>query len=210
MDDIIVSGRTREEHDRNLAAVLDILQKANVTLNMKKCHKRQAEVKFLGHIFSAKGLHPDPARVSSVANLKPPKNVSAFSACSRSCHASFPISRKLVLHCVFYWIMTLHGSGLLHNNRPWTSSKSLPPMRPASRSSTQPSPRSSALMPPVTAWGLSYCRSMRTECASLHLPHAASPLLSNSTRMSRRSTWLLSGLVSDSTATFMATRPSLS
>ncbi|XP_065185817.1 uncharacterized protein K02A2.6-like [Sycon ciliatum] len=75
MDDIIVSGRTREEHDRNLAAVLDILQKANVTLNMTKCHKRQAEVKFLGHIFSAKGLHSDPARVSSVANLKPPKNV---------------------------------------------------------------------------------------------------------------------------------------
>ena len=74
MDDIIVSGRTREEHDRNLVAVLDILWKANVMLNMTKCHKCQAEVKLLGHIFSGK-VSTLTQQVSSVANLKPPKNV---------------------------------------------------------------------------------------------------------------------------------------
>ena len=75
MDDIIVSGRTVEEHDRNLEAVFNILKKANVTINESKCHIRKSEVKFLGHIVSKDGLRPDPRRVSAVTDLKPPKNV---------------------------------------------------------------------------------------------------------------------------------------
>ncbi|KAM7300946.1 uncharacterized protein ISCGN_016523 [Ixodes scapularis] len=52
-DDIIVSGRTMEEHDKNLHKVLSRLQQSGVTLNVNKCTFRQSKVKFLGHVVSA-------------------------------------------------------------------------------------------------------------------------------------------------------------
>eukprot|EP00117_Sycon_ciliatum_P001177 scpid20930/ scgid6949/ Transposon Ty3-G Gag-Pol polyprotein; Gag3-Pol3; Transposon Ty3-1 TYA-TYB polyprotein; Capsid protein; p24; Spacer peptide p3; Nucleocapsid protein p11; Ty3 protease; p16; Spacer peptide J; Reverse transcriptase/ribonuclease H; p55; Integrase p61; Integrase p58 len=75
MDDIIVSGTTMEEHDRHLAAVLAVLREANVTLNKDKCCFRQSQVTFLGHIVTAGGVLPNPARVSALQNLPAPTNV---------------------------------------------------------------------------------------------------------------------------------------
>ena len=74
MDDIIVFGRTPEEHDANLAKVKAALVAANVTLNDDKCHFRQAMVKFLGHVVSADGLQPSPDKVSAVRELNNPKD----------------------------------------------------------------------------------------------------------------------------------------
>ena len=47
MDDILVSGANRREHNLRLMAVLDRLQAEGVTLNKEKCHSAQEEVKFL-------------------------------------------------------------------------------------------------------------------------------------------------------------------
>ena len=74
MDDIIVFGRTPEEHDDNLAKVKAALVKANVTLNEDKCHYRQTQVKFLGHMVSADGLQPSPDKVSAVMDFSQPKD----------------------------------------------------------------------------------------------------------------------------------------
>ena len=52
LDDVVVYGKTQEEHDRNLKAVYQRLQKHNVQLNRKKCKESVSSLKFLGHTIS--------------------------------------------------------------------------------------------------------------------------------------------------------------
>lgn len=73
-DDIIVYGKTAEEHDSNLSAALERLESYNVKLNRDKCKFSRTEVKFYGHIFSQKGLSPDPKKVDAIVNAEPPTN----------------------------------------------------------------------------------------------------------------------------------------
>lgn len=50
LDDVIVSGKIFEEHDKNLKAALQRLEAAGLKLNFDKCHIRQTELSFLGHV----------------------------------------------------------------------------------------------------------------------------------------------------------------
>ncbi|KAK7878780.1 hypothetical protein WMY93_030940 [Mugilogobius chulae] len=76
MDDILVWGSTREEHDMRLHAVLERAEKAGVTLNMSKCEFGKRCVKFLGFIVSSEGMRPDPDKTQAVQDMKEPSNVS--------------------------------------------------------------------------------------------------------------------------------------
>ena len=49
-DDIIISGKTMDEHLERLKKVLLRLQKANLKLRPEKCHMLKNEVRFLGQI----------------------------------------------------------------------------------------------------------------------------------------------------------------
>lgn len=72
MDDILVHGESEEEHDQRLLIVLQQLQKAGITLNVKKCVFAQDRVKFLGQVVDHEGVRPDPEKVSAILNLKTP------------------------------------------------------------------------------------------------------------------------------------------
>eukprot|EP00731_Ephydatia_muelleri_P030002 Em0021g525a len=50
------------------------LQGAGLKLRSEKCHFVQKTVKYLGHVVSAKGICPDPAKTDVVANYPIPKN----------------------------------------------------------------------------------------------------------------------------------------
>ena len=76
MDDILVHGKSQEEHDRRLVAVLHRLQEAGITLNEKKCAFSQNQVKFLGQIVDHLGVRPDPEKISAILKLQPPTCVS--------------------------------------------------------------------------------------------------------------------------------------
>lgn len=76
MDDVLVWGRTQDEHDMRLHAVLQKAQETGITLNMDKCELTRHTVKFLGHVLSADGVKPDPEKTSAVQEMDPPKNVS--------------------------------------------------------------------------------------------------------------------------------------
>ncbi|GBN25305.1 Retrovirus-related Pol polyprotein from transposon 297 [Araneus ventricosus] len=56
LDDIIIVGRTFEEHLNNLRKVFQRLQKANLKLNPRKCRVFQKEVTYVGHVISAEGV----------------------------------------------------------------------------------------------------------------------------------------------------------
>ena len=59
IDDIIIFGRTFEQHLENLAGVLRRIECAGLKLQPQKCHLLQSEVQFLGHIISTKVVSPD-------------------------------------------------------------------------------------------------------------------------------------------------------
>lgn len=72
LDDIIVTSSTFEEHLRLLAEVKQILQEANLTINLEKCKFFRTSLKFLGFIVSSNGLHTDPEKVSTMLNYPRP------------------------------------------------------------------------------------------------------------------------------------------
>ena len=75
MNGVLVFGRNQEEHEERLKAVMSQLREKDVTLNRDKCEFGTTEVKFLGHIVSQDGIHPDP-EVSAINQMKTPQNVS--------------------------------------------------------------------------------------------------------------------------------------
>ena len=76
MDDVLVHGRTTEEHEERLDKVLQKLQEAGLTLNEQKCHFSQSQVKFLGQVVDNDGIRPDPDKVRAIREVQPPRNVS--------------------------------------------------------------------------------------------------------------------------------------
>ena len=75
MDDILVHGKNKNEHDQQLKETLQRLEKAGITLNREKCEFSRNTVKFLGHIIDANGLHPDPDKVKAVTSMSEPTNI---------------------------------------------------------------------------------------------------------------------------------------
>ena len=59
LDDIIVSGRTLQEHNQRLEHVLNRLEAAGLKLNAKKCEFVQEKSVILGHVVSRKGISTD-------------------------------------------------------------------------------------------------------------------------------------------------------
>ena len=62
IDDIIIMGKTFDDHIRNLQAVFERLRQAGLKLHPEKCQFLQQKVYFLGHVVSAHGLLPDPQK----------------------------------------------------------------------------------------------------------------------------------------------------
>lgn len=76
IDDCLIYGQTREEHDQRLHTVLTKLSAAGVTLNEAKCEFHKQQIKFLGHVIDEKGIRVDPDRVKAILKLGTPRNIS--------------------------------------------------------------------------------------------------------------------------------------
>ena len=74
LDDLLVMGRTKEEHLANLRAVLQRLREAQLYCRLQKCNFEQKEVDFLGHVVGQDGLKVDPKKVKAVADWPAPRN----------------------------------------------------------------------------------------------------------------------------------------
>ena len=73
IDDIIVCGRTKEEHDRRLDRVIEILSMKGLTLNEKKCVFGKNEIVFLGFQISGQRYKPLESKVEAVNRFRAPK-----------------------------------------------------------------------------------------------------------------------------------------
>lgn len=66
LDDLIIFGKTFEEHNKNLVSIFERLRKVNLKLNPLKCSFLKKELVYLGHFISAEGIKPDPAKIECV------------------------------------------------------------------------------------------------------------------------------------------------
>ncbi|GFQ94957.1 retrovirus-related Pol polyprotein from transposon 17.6 [Trichonephila clavata] len=113
LDDIIIVGRSFEEHFNNIRRVLQKLKEANLKLSPSKCHLFRREVTYLGHNISAEDVRIDPDKISAVKNWKSPthlqqlrsflglctyyrKFVKDFSTIARSIHKLAEAKQKFI------------------------------------------------------------------------------------------------------------------
>lgn len=75
LDDIVVVTQTFERHLEVLREVFFRLREAGLTVRRDKCHFCRPELKFLGYVVNASGLHCDPDKVAAILNIPSPTNV---------------------------------------------------------------------------------------------------------------------------------------
>ena len=75
LDDNLVFGATKQEHDERLFKVLQKLKEEGVTLNKDKCEFGVSSVKFLGFNLSAEGIKPDNTKIEAIIKMERPENI---------------------------------------------------------------------------------------------------------------------------------------
>lgn len=80
LDDILIAGRTNDEHWTRVTEVLRRLQTAGVRLQLEKCVFAVSELPYLGFIISKDGLKTSPEKVRAVLETKRPENLQSLRA----------------------------------------------------------------------------------------------------------------------------------
>ena len=78
MDDILVWGENKEQHDKRLKKLLDRVRSINLKLNKDKCKIGLTEIQYIGHILSASGLKPDPSKIRAITEMPQPQDKAAL------------------------------------------------------------------------------------------------------------------------------------
>ena len=73
LDDVIIFGKTFDEHLSQLAEVLERFRSAKLKLKLEKCQFFQKEVKFLGYLLSAEGVKPHLDNIEKIRNWPMPQ-----------------------------------------------------------------------------------------------------------------------------------------
>lgn len=74
IDDILVTGKTEKEHDKNLQEVMNRARSLNVKFNLAKLQYKVLEVSYLGHIFNKDGMKMDPKRINAITEMNEPQS----------------------------------------------------------------------------------------------------------------------------------------
>ena len=75
IDDILIFGKTAEDHQRHLRIVFELLRKEKVQIKASTCVWGQTELPDLGFIVGRDGIKPDPKKVEAVAAWPTPSTV---------------------------------------------------------------------------------------------------------------------------------------
>ena len=74
VDDLLIWGESKEQHDARLTQVLERARHRNLKLNKTKCQIRKDAITYIGHILSKDGLKPDPKKTEAITNMPCPQN----------------------------------------------------------------------------------------------------------------------------------------
>jgi hypothetical protein len=75
IDDILIYSKNEEEHAKHLRIVLTRFREHQLYAKFSKCAFWLEEIKFLGHVLSAKGIVVDPRNVKDILEWNSPTTV---------------------------------------------------------------------------------------------------------------------------------------
>ena len=81
VDDIMVKGKQRSDHIRNLAETFDILRAYKMKLNPAKCTFGVSSGRFLGYLVTQRGIEAHPKQIRAILEMKSPttlKEIQSF------------------------------------------------------------------------------------------------------------------------------------
>lgn len=76
IDDILIFGKTQQEHDENLKNLLNKLKENNFKMNDEKCEYSKSSIDFLGHSIDENGLKASLSKVESIQSFRRPETLS--------------------------------------------------------------------------------------------------------------------------------------
>ena len=76
LDDIVVTGRSEQEHLSSLQKIMDKLNVSGLCLKLEKCAFFQDSVTYLGHILDKEGIRPHPDKIKAITAMPEPQNQS--------------------------------------------------------------------------------------------------------------------------------------
>lgn len=74
IDDILIWGKTKSEHDERLKKVLQIAKETNVRFNLHKCRFGVNEINYMGHVISGAGISPENSKINAITQIPKPQN----------------------------------------------------------------------------------------------------------------------------------------
>lgn len=129
LDDILIHGKTKKEHDENLAEVLNRLKNHNVKINFSKCAIGQKAVRFLGFKLSEKGWQIEDDKIKAIQNFRSPQTLAEVKSflglitfVEKFIHQRADKTRhlrELANGEVFYWNKELHDEFQSLKNDAW-------------------------------------------------------------------------------------------
>ncbi len=75
LDDLIVYSKSQKDHMRHLSLIFERFRKFELKLKPEKCAFGLPKINLLGHVVSQEGITPNPERINTIKNLKPPRNL---------------------------------------------------------------------------------------------------------------------------------------
>ncbi|GJR78883.1 putative reverse transcriptase domain-containing protein [Tanacetum coccineum] len=73
IDDILIYSKSKQEHEKQLKLILELLKKEELYAKFSKCEFWIPKVQFLGHVIDSQGIHVDPTKIESIKDWASPK-----------------------------------------------------------------------------------------------------------------------------------------
>ncbi|GJV16143.1 putative reverse transcriptase domain-containing protein [Tanacetum coccineum] len=75
IDDILIYSKSIKEHEGHLKLIMRLLKKEELYAKFSKCEFWLSKVQFLGHLIDSEGIHVDPAKIESIKDWVPMRNL---------------------------------------------------------------------------------------------------------------------------------------
>ena len=117
LDDILVSGKDIQEHNRNLEAVFTRLEEAGFRPKRTKCYFMLSAIEYLGYKISAEGLHPTTEKIRAIQQASPPQDITQLRSFIGIVNYYYPIYPLFLVRCTSYSKRTSPGHGERNNRQ---------------------------------------------------------------------------------------------
>ena len=77
-DDTFVFGSAEQEHNKNLAGLMEQARQKGIVFNKDKLQFKRTEVHFFGHTWIPQGVKPDNSKVAAIQSMQPPEDVKSL------------------------------------------------------------------------------------------------------------------------------------